>query len=48
MPLPLSPPVEPMLATAADGIPRRDGLMFEPKWEGFRCIVFRDGDDVEL
>jgi len=46
--LPLTPPVQPMLATAANGIPRRDGLLFEPKWDGFRCIVFRDGDSVEL
>lgn len=37
-----------MLATSADGIPRRDGLIFEPKWDGYRCIVFRDGDEVEL
>ena len=40
--LPLTPPVQPMLATAADGIPRRTGLVFEPKWDGYRCIVFRD------
>jgi ATP-dependent DNA ligase len=46
--LPLTPPIEPMLATATDGIPRRGGLVFEPKWDGFRCIVFRDGDEVEL
>ena len=30
------------------GPPRDDGLYYEPKWDGFRCIVFRDGDDVEL
>ncbi|HEY3263261.1 MAG TPA: ATP-dependent DNA ligase [Pseudonocardiaceae bacterium] len=46
--LPLTPPIEPMLATAIDGIPRRDGLVFEPKWDGYRCIVFRDGASVEL
>jgi ATP-dependent DNA ligase len=46
--LPLTPPIEPMLATATSGIPRRDGLMFEPKWDEFRCIVFRDGEQVEL
>jgi ATP-dependent DNA ligase len=36
-----------MLAKAVDGIPEGD-LSFEPKWDGFRCIVFRDGDEVEL
>jgi ATP-dependent DNA ligase len=40
----LKPPVQPMLATSIDTIPRRDGLVFEPKWDGYRCIVFRDGD----
>ena len=41
------PPVKPMLARATDGIPEGD-LAFEPKWDGFRCIVFRDGDEVVL
>lgn len=41
------PPVKPMLAKAVDRIPDGD-LAFEPKWDGFRCIVFRDGDEVEL
>ena len=41
------PPVRPMLAWAVDGIPDGD-LAFEPKWDGFRCIVFRDGDEVVL
>jgi ATP-dependent DNA ligase len=36
-----------MLAKAVDGLPEGD-LLFEPKWDGFRCIVFRDGDEVEL
>ena len=40
--------MKPMLAKAVDGIPERDDLLFEPKWDGFRCIVFRDGDDIEL
>ena len=48
MHLPVNPPVKPMLAKAIDGIPERDDLIFEPKWDGFRCIVFRDGDDVVL
>ncbi len=45
------PPVQPMLAKAVTGIPdpaRHGALSFEPKWDGFRCIVFRDGDEVEL
>jgi ATP-dependent DNA ligase len=46
--LPISPPVEPMLAKSVAEIPVADGMSYEPKWDGFRCIVFRDGDDVEL
>ncbi|SHG37592.1 ATP-dependent DNA ligase [Geodermatophilus nigrescens] len=42
------PPVKPMLAKAATKLPTADGLYYEPKWDGFRCIVFRDGDEVEL
>ncbi len=37
-----------MLSKAADEIPVGDGWHYEPKWDGFRCIVFRDGDSVEL
>jgi ATP-dependent DNA ligase len=37
-----------MLAKAIYEVPRQPGLMFEPKWDGFRCVVFRDGDEVEL
>jgi ATP-dependent DNA ligase len=37
-----------MLAKLSHDLPDKHGLMFEPKWDGFRCIVFRDGDDVEL
>ena len=46
----MNPPVDPMLAKAVHSLPpAADGeLMFEPKWDGFRCIVFRDGDEVEL
>jgi ATP-dependent DNA ligase len=43
---PLKPPVEPMLAALATELPPGDGWLFEPKWDGFRAIVFRDGDDV--
>jgi len=42
------PPVRPMLATAARDVPRAVGLAYEPKWDGFRCVVFRDGAEVEL
>ena len=35
-----------MLAKAVDALPRDDGWLFEPKWDGFRAIVFRDGDEV--
>jgi ATP-dependent DNA ligase len=37
-----------MLCKAADALPEGEGWLFEPKWDGFRCIVFRDGDSVEL
>ena len=42
------PPVKPMLAKAVYEVPRVEGLLFEPKWDGFRCLVFRDGDDLQL
>jgi ATP-dependent DNA ligase len=48
MDLPVLPPVKPMLAKAATKLPAAEGLFYEPKWDGFRCIVFRDGDEVEL
>jgi ATP-dependent DNA ligase len=44
--LPFDPPLEPMLAKPSDKLPTDDGWLFEPKWDGFRAIVFRDGDDV--
>jgi ATP-dependent DNA ligase len=47
MDLPVMPPVEPMLSKAIDAIPDGD-YVFEPKWDGFRSIVFRDGDEVEI
>jgi len=42
------PPVRPMLAKSVKGVPTDPGFSFEPKWDGFRCLVFRDGDEVEL
>ncbi|MCA1719838.1 MAG: ATP-dependent DNA ligase [Actinobacteria bacterium] len=47
MDLPVMPPVKPMLAKSVPEVPTGD-LVYEPKWDGFRCIVFRDGDAVEL
>src|SRR5881392_2122861 len=47
MRLPVNPPVAPMLAKPVDAIPDGD-YVFEPKWDGFRSIVFRDGDEVEI
>jgi len=46
--LPIAPPVRPMLAKAVYDVPRGPGLLFEPKWDGFRCVVFRDGDEIVL
>jgi len=48
MDLPVMPPVAPMLAKLVRDLPRGGGLVYEPKWDGFRCIAFRDGDEVEL
>jgi ATP-dependent DNA ligase len=47
MDLPVNPPVAPMLAKPVEAIPDGDYL-FEPKWDGFRSIVFRDGGEVEI
>jgi ATP-dependent DNA ligase len=44
--LPFDPPIEPMLAKPADALPEGEGWLFEPKWDGFRAIVFRDGDET--
>ena len=52
MDLPVSPPLSPKLAKAVKQLPEPEsypgGVCYEPKWDGFRCIVFRDGDEVEL
>ena len=48
MTLPVRPPVQPMLAKLIRELPQEPGLYYEPKWDGFRCIVFRDGEEVEL
>jgi ATP-dependent DNA ligase len=46
MDLPVMPPVKPMLAKAVPEIP--PGASYEPKWDGFRAIIFRDGDEIEI
>jgi ATP-dependent DNA ligase len=46
MPFLIEPPVEPMLAKLASELPPGEGWLFEPKWDGFRALVFRDGGDV--
>ena len=47
MDLPVMPPIKPMLAKALDELPEGE-LALEPKWDGFRCIVFKDGDEIVL
>src|SRR3954454_7675318 len=47
MDLPVMPPLAPMLARLTRELPRGD-LVYEPKWDGFRCLAFRDGDTVDL
>lgn len=48
MGLPFGPPLAPMLGVLADDLPTGDGWSYEPKWDGFRALVFRDGDALEL
>ena len=48
MTLPLAPPYPPMEARSAASIPTGEGWQYEPKWDGFRCLAFKDGGAVEL
>src|SRR5437899_12632150 len=48
MRLPFAPPLAPMLSTAADALPGGEEWQFEPKWDGFRTLVFRDADEILL
>ena len=48
MTLPVQPPVSPMLSKLVRELPPAGDVIYEPKWDGFRTIVFRDGEDVEL
>jgi len=45
---PVTPPIEPMLAKIADELPAEGSFLFEPKWDGFRALVFRSGDEAHL
>src|SRR5579872_4322203 len=46
--LPVNPPLLPMLSKRIPELPAAGDFIFEPKWDGFRALVFRDGDDVLL
>jgi ATP-dependent DNA ligase len=48
MNLPIQPPLAPMEALLVDEIPTGEGWQYEPKWDGFRCLAFRDGKEVQL
>src|SRR5213596_1449606 len=48
MTLPIKPPFMPMEAVSVSTIPEGPDWQYEPKWDGFRCLAFRDGDDVYL
>ena len=48
MTLPIKPPYPPMEALLVSEIPSGENWEYEPKWDGFRCLAFRDGDKVEL
>lgn len=48
MTLALKPPLKPQLALSRVALPEGDGWAYEPKWDGFRCLAFVDGDDIDL
>src|SRR6185295_1243948 len=48
MQLPVNPPVLPMLAKRVSDLPTEGEWIFEPKWDGFRVLVFRDGDEIYI
>jgi ATP-dependent DNA ligase len=48
MALPISPPYPPMEALLVDEIPTGQEWQYEPKWDGFRCLAFKDGDHIEI
>jgi ATP-dependent DNA ligase len=48
MNLPIEPPFPPMEALSVDEVPQGPDWQYEPKWDGFRCLIFRDGEEVAL
>src|SRR5580698_2456253 len=46
--LPVNPPILPMLAKRVDELPAEGNWIFEPKWDGFRALMFRDGDEIQI
>src|ERR1700684_307046 len=48
MKLPVQPPIAPMLAKRTEQFPEGSHWVFEPKWDGFRTLIFRDGDELFL
>ena len=46
--LPVNPPILPMLAKRVEELPPGDGWIFEPKWDGFRALIFRDEDEIVI
>lgn len=48
MNLPVNPPILPMLAKRVDSLPQQGDWIFEPKWDGFRALIFRDGGEIEI
>jgi ATP-dependent DNA ligase len=48
MTLPVRPPVKPMLAKLSEEMPRGEGWIYEPKWDGFRAVIFRDGSSMHI
>jgi len=48
MVLPVKPPITPMLAKGVSSLPTGEQWVYEPKWDGFRALVFRDGDEVYI
>ena len=48
MQLPVNPPILPMLSKRIDALPEGEGWIFEPKWDGFRALIFRDHDELMI
>src|SRR5262245_27519021 len=48
MRLPVNPPVLPLLCKRIDQLPAGGGWIFEPKWDGFRALIFRDDDEIHI